>query len=884
MHTGEPACGFKRQEPGEREGLHAGHGHLGVAGLALAWLAGIAWQLQQAQLLPPTQAWALLLGSGLTITLLASAWRRDFFEASGPAGARRGLQDGLWFPALALASLFCLGWAATDLRASARLQQALDPALEGQDLVLTGTVASLPRVSAHGVRFVFEVDSAQRAAPGDEPVSVPDRVSLGWFQGWDVDSALSRPSLPVVAGDRWRLPVRLKRPHGAVNPHGFDLERWLFEQDLRATGHVRPGAQRLEAAAAHPLERLRQHWRDAILLRVSDPAAAGVLAALAVGDQASIDGEGWELFRTTGVAHLMSISGLHVTMWAWLAAAIVGWAWRRSPRLMLWRPAQTAALVGGLVLAAAYAAVAGWGVPAQRTVLMLAVVVFLRLSGRHWPGPLVLLASAVAVTLMDPWAVGQPGFWLSFFAVGMLMVADPVWRPAPQGLAGGEAAAAGFGVPGQLPAWRLAPRAAWNAHLAPLLQTQAIATAGLAPLTLVFFQQVSVIGFLANLVAIPLVTLLVTPLALAGLVLPPLWTVAAWGVQGLTVLLQGMAAWPLAVWSAASAPPWAVAAGLLGGALLVMPLPWRLRVLGLPLMLPLLVPQVERPPAGRFETVVVDVGQGTAVLVRTAGHLLLYDAGPQYTPEADAGQRVLLPLLRARGERAVDLLVLSHRDLDHVGGAASLMKALPVRQMSSSLEVFHPLRALLPAHQRCDAGQRWEWDGVRFEMLHPLPDEHPPPGVLPARPNALSCVLRVMDASGRSLLLTGDIEAAQEAALVARSRTRPGAGQDAVAETALSPSGNADPLAAEVMLVPHHGSRTSSTPAFLEAVAPRVALVQAAYRSRFGHPAPDVVARYEERGIEVVRTDRCGAWTWRSDQARGRCERHESPRYWRTMP
>jgi competence protein ComEC len=308
-----------------------------------------------------------------------------------------------------------------------------------------------------------------------------------------------------------------------------------------------------------------------------------------------------------------------------------------------------------------------------------------------------------------------------------------------------------------------------------------------------------------------------------------------------------------------------VAAGLLGGALLVIPLPWRLRLLGLPLMLPLLAPYVDRPPPGRFETVVVDVGQGTAVLVGTAGHLLLYDAGPQYTPEADAGQRVLLPLLRARGERAVDLLVLSHRDLDHVGGAASLMKALPVRQLSSSLEAFHPLRALLPAHQRCDAGQRWEWDGVRFEMLHPSADEHPPPGLLPARPNALSCVLRVSDAAGRSLLLTGDIEAAQEAALVARA----GAGS---------------PVASEVLLVPHHGSRTSSSPDFLEAVAPRVALVQAAYRSRYGHPAPDVVARYEERGIEVLRTDRCGAWSWRSDQDQGRCERQTRPRYWMTVP
>ena len=559
-------------------------------------------------------------------------------------------------------------------------------------------------------------------------------------------------------------------------------------------------------------------------------------------------------------------------MWAWLAAAGVGWAWRRSPRLMLWMPAQTAALVGGLVLAAAYAAVAGWGVPAQRTVLMLAVVVVLRLAGRHWPGPLVLLASAVAVTLMDPWAVGQPGFWLSFFAVGMLMLSDPASQPPPHGLAAGEANAATFGAPSRGEAWKSASRSAWSAHLAPLLRTQAIATAGLTPLTLVFFQQVSVVGFLANLVAIPLVTLLITPLALAGLILPPLWTVAAWGVQGLTALLQAMAGWPLAVWNAAAAPPWAVAAGLLGGALLVMPLPWRLRALGLPLVLPLLLPPVDRPPPGRFETVVVDVGQGTAVLVRTAGHLLLYDAGPQYTPEADAGQRVLLPLLRARGEHAVDLLVLSHRDLDHVGGAASLMKALPVRQLSSSLETFHPLRALLPTHQRCDAGQRWNWDGVHFEMLHPLSAEHPPPGLLPARPNALSCVLRVTDASGRSLLLTGDIEAAQEAALVARAAAGSG------------PPQQSPVLKSEVLLVPHHGSRTSSSPAFLEAVAPRVALVQAAYRSRFGHPAPDVVARYEARGIEVLRTDRCGAWSWRSDEAQGRCERADRPRYWMTRP
>lgn len=893
-------------------------GRLGWALAALAWLAGTALQMGQAQVMSPTLAWAGLWSAAL-------AWGAGWWWSRAGTTAT---WSALLPLGLVLAGSFGLGWAHADLRAAARLQQMLAPELEGQDLVLTGTVAELPRVSAIGVRFVFEVERAERLprperparssgtaspvspaspagpepqsavaasgadAPSSQPVVVPERVSLGWYQGWDAELALSRPAAPIVAGDRWRLPVRLKRPHGAVNPHGFDLERWLFEQDFRATGHVRPGAQRLETAVAHPLERLRQHWRDAILLRVADPAAAGVLAALAVGDQAAIDGEGWELFRTTGVAHLMSISGLHVTMWAWLAAGAVGWAWRRSPRLMLKVPAQTAALVGGLVLAAAYAAVAGWGVPAQRTVLMLAVVVVLRLWGRRWPGPLVLLASAVVVTLADPWAVGQPGFWLSFFAVGLLMVSDPVSRPPAQGLASLETGAAAFGTPRSLDGRRLAPAGeadpsaagsgavgdsarlgrgalvwAWQGHLLPLLRTQVTATAGLTPLTLVFFQQVSVVGFLANLVAIPLVTLLVTPLALAGLLLPPLWTVTAWGVQGLMTLLEVLAGWPLAVWNAAAAPPWAVAAGLLGGAVLVMPLPWRLRWLGVPLMLPLLAPHVDRPPPGRFETVVVDVGQGTSVLVRTAGHLLLYDAGPQYTPEADAGQRVLLPLLRARGERAVDLLVLSHRDLDHVGGAASLIKALPVRQMSSSLEAFHPLRALLPAHQRCDAGQRWAWDGVQFEILHPLPADHPPPQTLPARPNALSCVLRVTDAAGRSLLLTGDIEAAQEAALVARLGNAPAPG-----------------LKSDVLLVPHHGSRTSSTPAFLDAVAPRVALVQAAYRSRFGHPAPDVVARYEERRIEVVRTDRCGAWSWRSDQLQGRCERAERPRYWMTVP
>jgi competence protein ComEC len=287
--------------------------------------------------------------------------------------------------------------------------------------------------------------------------------------------------------------------------------------------------------------------------------------------------------------------------------------------------------------------------------------------------------------------------------------------------------------------------------------------------------------------------------------------------------------------------------------LAVLPAPRAWRWLAVPLVLPLLWPPVPRPALGHFTALVADVGQGTAVLLRTRDHLLVYDTGPQYSRESDAGQRVLLPLLRARGERDVDLLMLSHRDTDHVGGAASLLDALPVRAMTSSLEDAHPLRQRGLPHTACRAGQRWAWDGVQFTVLHPTEDDV----AFAAKPNAVSCVLRVEDATGRSLLLTGDIEAPQEAALLQR---------DAAA------------LASTVMLMPHHGSRTSSTAAFLDAVKPQLAVVQAGYRSRFGHPAADVLARHAERGITVVRTDGCGAWLWHDGATS--CTRNVRRRYW----
>jgi competence protein ComEC len=799
---------------------------LRCAACALAWLGGVASQLQQAVLWPASW-YAALIAAGVLLSACTAVVR---------APSSRGVLLALAACALGLG---VAGWHAGRL-----LADALPAELEGTDLQLTGVVASLPQAGASGLRFRFAVEQASlrgRAVP------VPRLIALGWYRGWHDESGLSDPIDELRAGQRWRFTARLKRPHGTLNPHGFDVELLLFEQGVRATGYVRArgidDAHRLDDAAGYPIERARQRVRDAIERRIGEARTAGVLAALAVGDQGAIERDDWDLYRNAGIAHLMSISGLHVTMFAWLAGLALGAAWRRSARLMLALPAPQAARLGGLAAAFGYALFSGWGVPSQRTVLMLAVATVLPALGRRWPWPLVLLAAAVVVSAFDPWALLQPGFWLSFVAVGLLMASEPVRRaPAPATEPARPWQARWLGKSGGL--------------AREALRTQVLATLGLAPLTLVFFQQVSLVGLLANLIAIPVVTLLITPLALLGVFVAPLWSLGAQAVLALNAALGWLTALPGAVWSAAAAPPWAQAAGLLAGALAVLPLPWRLRLLAIPLALPLLAPMPDAPPEGRFEVVGADIGQGTAVLVRTRAHLLVYDAGPQYSPESDAGQRVLLPLLRARGERRIDLLMLSHRDSDHVGGAAALLRALPIDEVRSSLEATHPLLALARKSMRCAAGQSWQWDGVRFEVLHPRPEDYG----RASKPNALSCVLRVQGAE-HSALLTGDIEHAQEAALVA-----------------------ADPLAleSELLVAPHHGSRTSSTPEFLEAVRPRIALFQAGYRNRFGHPAPDVVARYRERGIALRTSLACGAFTWPGDEDhhQGICQRDAARRYW----
>ncbi len=728
-------------------------------------------------------------------------------------------------------------FAITGLRAGVFLQQALPSALEGRDILVRGVVAAMPQRGEFGPRFVFEVVSS-------EPKGVPPRLLLTWYAGPPgPQGAASRTSPVLRPGEQWQFAVRLKAPHGLRNPHGHDHELWLWERGIQATGYVRAGPrdavpQRLPRGDAWAqLERARQSVRDALVAQVDDPAAAGVLAGLVVGDQQAIERDDWDLFRATGVAHLMSISGLHVTMFAWLAAALVGGAWRRSARLCLAWPAPHAAVVGGVLLAALYAAFSGGGLPAQRTVWMLATVAVLRWAGLRWPWPYTWALAGAAVVLMDPWALLQAGFWLSFVAVGILFASDP-GTAAPAGLAG---------------------------RLRSLGREQLVITVALTPLTLWLFGQVSLVGLLANLVAIPWVTCVVTPLALGGALWPPLWQLGTWAVQGLTQTLQLLALVPGGVWTSAAAPAGIALAGLAGGLLLVLPLPPPLRALGLPLLWPLLVWQPPRPPHGQFELVAADIGQGNAVIVRTATHSLLYDTGPRHGSDSNAGDRVLVPLLRALGER-LDRVVVSHRDSDHIGGAASVLAQHAQADLLSSIDHGHAL-AVMHTHTRCLAGQGWTWDGVRFDILHPPAADY---AVLGLPPNALSCVLRITAAPGASAavgagaaataLLVRDIEMAPERALL---------------------RGATDGLRADLLLVPHHGSKTSSSDAFLDAVQPRVALVQAGYRNRYGHPAPTVMERYARRGIAVTVSPICGAARWSSAEPRqARCERERSRRYW----
>jgi len=746
----------------------------------IAFCLGI-WLLQQQASLPP-QRWLWLLP-----LLSAALWiptRTRFI----PETLRR-LGVALLCAALGFA------WAAG--RADLRLAERLPEHWQGVDIELLGTVVDLPQQNARSERFLLQVDSVFTAN-----ARIPSRVQLAWY--WPRGAI--EPVPRIRAGEQWRVTVRLKKPHGTSNPHGFDLEAWMLERGIGASGYVRdqPPPHRVATLGHSPaawLAATRDHIRQRILATLAGRPYVHVISALVIGDQSAIPSEQWRAFTRTGVNHLISISGLHVTM----IAALVGWGvaalWRRLPRLTERIPARKIGLAAALVAALIYVLLAGFQPPAQRTLYMLTVLVLAYWNQRETRPTAALAWALFGVLLLDPWAVLVPGFWLSFGAMAVIL-------------------------------WVTVGRTGGVSKLSAWVSVQTAVTLALAPALLLLFQQVSLVSPLANTIAIPVVSWLVTPLALIGVALP---VCLVWAEQIMATLGEGLrwlAAQDFAVWSLPAPSILSVWLALAGTLWLLLPRGFPLRWLGVLLWLPLLFPPRDSIAPGHFRAEVIDVGQGTAILIRTAAHSLLYDTGPAYA-ESDAGERIVVPYLRAIGLTELSGMIVSHNDNDHTGGMRAVLRDVDSGWLLHGLPLDSPLLKDASKPQHCARGQHWRWEGVAFEILNPAPAAYQEPG---RRDNNYSCVLKVSIA-GHSLLITGDGEKLVE--------------QELLAEVA-------NQLPASVLVAGHHGSLTSSTPAFVAQVHPSTVVFTMGYRNRFGHPKPQVVERYRAIGSAILRSDRDG--------------------------
>jgi len=723
---------------------------------ALSFLAGLL-VVQQFSALPGSQ-WLIVVTVSVGIMAWLRYWRWLFFVIGV-----------LW--AIVFAMI--------------RLSDRLPESLEGINIPVKGIIVDLPEQDERQTRFDFMVtESAQK---------LPSKLRLSWYF----------PDQAIKAGQHWSFTVKLKRPHGSLNPGGFDYECWLFTQGVGAAGYVRPDSKPVllgRDSAWTNISVWRQRITDRLSFLLSDSPSLGLIKALTIGDGNGITQKQWDVFRKTGTTHLVVISGSHVGLIAGLAYFLVlkVWAWTG---LLRWSPQRVAA-VAAMLVAVFYAGLAGFSVPAQRAVIMLAVVMLAIILQRN-TRPFNTLAVALFVVLVyDPLAVLAVGFWLSFLAVSLII-------------------------------YVVAGRLGKSGYLLEGIKINWATSVGLSPLLLFFFQQVSLISPLANFIAVPVISLLAVPLSLLAVVVmfsfpllaSKLFMVVDTALQALWWLLVRLAELPLATISHAQPSVWALVFALPGVLLLLAPRGMPARWLSLLMFLPLVFTPANKPKAGSLNMTLLDVGQGLSVVVQTKNHWLVYDVGAKFSAESDMGRSVVLPFLRRQGADKIDSLIISHGDNDHIGGALSLLQGMPTEQVLTSvpqqLSDYSPLM--------CEAGQSWIWDNVTFTLLSP---QHPF-----VSDNDNSCVLKIESEQG-AVLLTSDIERAAESWLV---------------ET----YGNH--LKANVLISPHHGSKTSSTFEFLQAVQPVYVLIPAGYRNQFGHPHQEVLDRYEKIKAQWLNTADSGA-------------------------
>jgi len=743
-----------------------------VAPFGIAVAASLATGVLAALWLPRLAPWplslALLLG-GIAVCVGMPRWR--------------------WLGAFAVGS----GW--LGLIAGMVLARQLPADWEKRVATLQGQVVELPQAEVRRTRFTFRVD-----ADPTQPAPLRGRLlQLAWYD--DFGAQVAGPRTALHAGARWRLSVRLRAPRGLSNPGGFDAEAYALAQRISASGYVTAPHEAVELAPGQGIDAWRERLAARIVAAVPT-ASARYVQALALGDTRSLDDRDWRILRAAGLTHLIAISGFHVGLVAGAFALLGGGLWRLWPPLGRHWPRRQAAALLAVLGAGGYTVLSGMALPTVRTALMIAVVVLARLWRRPVRVVDALALAAIVMLAFDPLAVLSAGFWLSFLGVAWLAWCMPV---------------AGSG---------------WRDKLREFLSAQGVATLGLLPLSTMLFGQASAAGPLANLLAIPWWSLVVVPLALLGTALEAVHAGAGvWAWRAAAVCFD--LTWPLftalgesrfALWWLPEARDWALPLALLGAFWLLLPRAVPGKPLAALLWLPLFWPPLERPAAGEVELVMIDVGQGLSVLVRTAQHQLLYDAGPAIKDGYDAGERAVVPTLHALGVGRLDRTVISHGDNDHAGGFEAVRAALPVGLAEA------PAGAPVRVDRPCLAGTFWEWDGVRFRFLHPAPG-------FPYLDNESSCVLRVESAHG-AMLLTGDIGDVIESRLLRQ------APQD---------------LRAEVVLAPHHGSAHSSQAAFVAATGARLVLISAGEGNRFGHPRAAVVARWQASGAEVATTPQGGA-------------------------